>query len=150
MATQTGPDLNNARAAVERLMDDTCTITIDAQGAGDDVLNDADGSLTPPDPDASTIYDDTTTGDGGRALGARCKVSPAGLAPQTIIEGDVDISQRVYNGSIPWDAPMPPVGGVLKVTSSRRDPQLVNEEFQIRSVVVSTFLVARKMQLVLR
>lgn len=134
----TGPDLSTARLAVEALMDDTCTITRDAEGFSDDVLDPVTGRLAPPNPDTTSVY----TG--------RCKVSPGGTQPSEREEGGSDVHARTYNGSVPWDAPMPAVGDLLTVASSHRDPQLVGKSFRVQSVAVSTFLVSRRMQLELR
>lgn len=131
-------------------MDDTCTITYDSSGTRDDVLDDVTGALVAPDPDTVTVYDDTTVGDGGRDLGARCKVSPLRIDPSRSQEGGLDVQSRAYQGSLPWDAPAPEEGALLTVTSSRRDPDLVGKEFIVRGVGFSTFLVSRRLVLELR
>src|SRR5688500_2162192 len=116
-------------------MDDTCTITHDAQSTQDDTLNTTTGALAPPNPDTVVIY----TG--------RCKVSPMGASTAVAAEGGQPIRPRAYRGSIPWDSPMPSIGAILKVTSSRRDLELVDQEFIIMDVMQSTFLVSRRMVL---
>lgn len=146
----TGPDLSVARVVVEALMDDTCVITRDEEKFSDDVLDPVTGRLTPPTPDTITVYDSSTTGAEGRALGGRCKVSPQNTQPSERLEGGAEVNARMYNGSIPWDAPMPKIGDLLLIASSYRDPQLVGKTFKVQSVEVSTFLVSRRMQLELR
>lgn len=128
-------------------MDDTCTIIRDSQGTADDVLNTVTGSLVPPAPDTVTVYDGATLGDAGRELGGRCKVSAADPATDVRRQGGVDIFETAYNGSVPWDAPMPAIGDVLTITSSRRDPELVGQEFRVTAVGVSTFLISRRLRL---
>jgi hypothetical protein len=150
VSTATGPDLSTAREAVEALMDDTCEISWDAQGVGDDVLDEETGDLLAPDPDSGLVYDATTLGDGGRELGGRCKVASIGRDPRTTTEGGVAVLTGLYNGSIPWDAPVPPVGATFKITSSRRDPDLVGQEFIVKDVAFGTFLISRKMTLEIR
>lgn len=134
----TGPDLSVARVMVEALMDDTCTITRDPEQFSDDVLDTVTGRLVPPNPDTISIYE------------GRCKVSPQRTQSSERQEGGVDVYARKYNGSIPWNSPMPVIGDLLLITSSYRDPQLVGKVFRVQSVEVSTFLVSRKMQLELR
>jgi hypothetical protein len=115
------------------------------------VLNPATGELEPPDPDTTVVYDDATIGDGGRGLGARCKVTPKSEArPIVTLEGGTQVLPRYYDGSIPWDAPAVYPGDVLTITSSRRDPQLVGKSFRVRESLTSTMLVARRLVLELR
>lgn len=137
MATETGPDLSVAVSAIEALMDDTCVITVDS-GVDDDVLNEASGELVEvgaPEP----LYS------------GRCKVAPAGQdRDRQVIEGGRKIAVREYRGSIPLDAPVPPRGAILVITSSRRDPELVAKEFEVKDVIMSTFAVQRKLSLELR
>lgn len=137
MATSNGPDLSVAVGAIEALMDDTCTITTDT-GVDDDVLNPATGVLAPVGAPA-VIYD------------GKCKVAPAGQdRDRAIMEGGRSIGVREYRGSLPLDAITPPRGAVLKITSSRRDPELVDKEFEIKDVIMSSFAVQRKLALELR
>lgn len=150
MATETGPDLTVARQAVEALMDDTCEIVHDPQGVADDTLNTVTGELNPPAPDDTTIYDATTLGEDGRELGGRCKVTPMTRDPRSTTEGGVAVRTGLYNGGLPWDAPIPPIGAVLTVKTSRRDPDLVDQEFVVKDVAFGTFLVSRKMMLEIR
>lgn len=131
-------------------MDDTCEITWDPEGVEDDTLNTATGELTPPNPDSGTIYDASTLGDGGRALSGRCKVSAIGRDPRTTTEGGVAIRTGLYTGGLPWDAPIPPIGSILTMKSSRRDPDLVNKAFIVKDVVYGTFLISRKLMLEIR
>lgn len=149
MATTTGPDLSFARQQVEALMDDTCVITRDHQGGRDDVLNQDTGELVTKPNDEAVVYDETSIGDGGRELGARCKVSPmsADSAARNVSEGGNPLRTRYYRGSIPWDAPMPAKGDELRLTSSRRDPELVGQLFYVEDVLTSTFLVSRRLVL---
>lgn len=151
MATETGPDLSFAREQVEALMDDTCVIFLDDEGTEDDVLDEVTGELQPPADDTANVYDETTLGYEDRPLEGRCKVTPQGNDnPRYRNEAGEILSTRWYNGSIPWDSPLPVEGAILRVTSSRRDPELVDQEFRVREVVVSTFLVARRMVLEFR
>jgi hypothetical protein len=138
VATTTGPDLTGARAAVERLMDDTCTISSDPEYTADDTLDEETGELLRPAPDAATVYD------------GPCLVSAERITPSSSAEGGTTIETRVYHGLLPWNAPVPVVGSLLTVTSSRRDPELVGKVFIVRGVAFKTKLVSRRLALELR
>lgn len=113
----TGPDLSPAVAAVERLMDDTCTITRDPAGTDDAVLNQVTGLLE--DNPESLIYS------------GKCSIrmSAAGVASYI---------------TIPLSAPELLAGDVVLVTSTRRDPSLVNQSFTLKKPLYGTMSVSRK------
>ena len=145
MATETGPDLSDARLAVEDLMDDSCRI-VRYEDASVDTLDVVTGSLSVPAGDPVTVYDESSTGDGGRVLLGRCKASPMTESqPRLGSEGAVEILPRPYRFSVPWDAPEPKIGDLITILSSRRDPTLVGTEFIVKDVMRSTFLVGRRM-----
>jgi hypothetical protein len=134
----TGPDLEAGRLAVEALFDDECIIRRDPGGDLDDTLDLSTGQLTRPVGHPKVIY----TG--------RCKVTKQQAQTRNLAEGGRAIAAGVYSGGIPVDSPMPKTGDTLTVTSSRRDPSLVKQEFRVGEVYVSTFAISRKFELVLR
>ena len=129
-------DLSFAQRQIEALMDDTCRIEYDA-GTADDAFDEASGKHVPADPDISEIYE------------GKCKITAAG-GTQHIEEGGAHPATTAYRGSIPVDAPPVPLGALLTVLTSLRDPQLVGRQFRVRGVVASTMLVQRRLQLELR
>lgn len=132
MATSTGPDLAPAKAAVERLMDDTCDI-VRAVGPSDDTLNAVTGVLTSPVA-ATTIYS------------GRCKVSPQGdVQPREIDEGGDELTHRLFKLAIPLALAPVAIGDDVTITSSRRDQELVGMKLVVREVLQSTFAVSRRM-----
>ncbi len=137
MSTTTGPNLATARRAVERLMDDTCVVTRDADGTLDADFEEATGRLLPQAPE--TLY-----------VGP-CKVKSEGLLSGThgAQEGGGTINPRIYTGAIPLDidgvaTPVFQVGDLLTITSSRRDPELVGRAFRVGETRYGTFSVSRK------
>lgn len=118
-------------------MDDTCVITHDASGPGDDVFDQDTGTLTPPAPDTVELYD-------GRCLIRRESVG------KVILEGGAYVGDRDYVARLPASTPEVPRGATLTVTSSRRDPQLVGKVFRVLEVSIGTFLIARRVTLELR
>lgn len=140
MSTTTGPNLAPAKAAVERLMDDTCTITRDPQGEDDSQFDGNTGQLFADQGDPEPVW----TG--------RCKVSSAGLISGTHgeQEGGATVNARIYEGAIPIDAPEILIGDVLTLESSRRDLLLVGKQFRVTDVRYGSFSVSRKFVLELR
>lgn len=145
MSTTTGPNLAPAKRAVEKLMDDTCTITVDEHGVLDGTVDQDTGRLVKRDPHPGLIYD------------GPCKVRSEGLVSGThgAPEGGSTINPRIYTGAIPLDidgvlTPEIPVGAVLVVTSSRRDPELVGKEFRVGETRYGTMVVSRKFVLEFR
>ncbi len=150
MATETGPDLSTAVEAIEALMDDTCVIDRDPDAELDNVLDTVTGALTRPEGHPFRVYDETTTGEGGRPLGAKCKVTKSNTQMKYSQEAGRAVRTAAFMGAIPVDSPMPWEGDILTVTSSRRDSELVGLTFRVGEVVVSTFAVQRKFELELR
>lgn len=138
MATETGPDLESAREAIEALMDDTCTIHRDSEGELDDDLDLITGVLARPVGQPVLVYD------------GRCKVSKSAVQMKYSEEAGRAVPVRAYTGGIPVDSPLPAEGDILTVTSSRRDPYLVDQGFRVTEVVTSTWAVQRKFGLELR
>ena len=142
MATETGPDLDTAREAVENLMDDTCTVR--RSGVGKGQLNRLTGVIDAPQ--ATAVYGPGTLGFGDRELGAKCKAKPMNEAqPQDDERGQRYRGKRFYLVGVPWDAPAFAEGDEVVLTSSRRDPQIVGKPMVVREVVYSSFLVQRKL-----
>lgn len=132
MATETGPDLSSAVEAVEALMDDTCTISHDPEGELDDMLDVDSGLLVQP------------FGTPGLVYSGRCKVSASHTQMKYSEEAGRAVRIQAYSGSIPVGSPMPAEGDILKVTSSRRDPELVDQDFRVVDVIASSWAVQRK------
>jgi hypothetical protein len=70
-------------------------------------------------------------------------------------EGGGTVRPRVYTGAIPLDidgvsTPEIPVGAVLTLTSSRRDPLLPGKTYRVGEARYSTFSVSRKFVLEFR
>jgi hypothetical protein len=127
MATENGPDLTSAREAVERLMDDTCTIQAPAPGGA---IDPATGEVVQFA--ADTIYD------------GKCKVRPGpGGEPEDESRGGDLREFATHELGILWDAPAIPRGALVTITSSRRDPLLVDRTFTAGRSVTKTFLVQR-------
>ncbi len=136
MATENGPDLSSAVEAIEALMDDTCIIVRDPEGTLDSVLDEETGDLEEPDGQPVLVYE------------GKCKVSKSGNQMQYSAEAGRAVPVKAYSGSIPISAPfLPAEGDTLTVTSSRRDPELVDKRFRVSEVVVSTFAVQRRFDL---
>ena len=127
MTTETGPDLTFAQQALTSLMDDTCTIH--------DVPNVPDGTLN-----EDTLVIENSTAPTLVYTGA-CKVRPASAALLARISEEGGRKQRtsIYQAAIPHDSVKPSPGQVLKMTGSRRNAALVNREFRITEVLLSTF-----------
>lgn len=141
-----GPNLQPARDALDRLMEDTCVIVRDQDGTGNLVLNEATGALEPTYDDEAVVYGPATRGDGGRELGGRCMLVPGGLQRREDSAGGQDLDVKVYTLTIPWDAPMPQYGDTVLILSSRRDPEMVGQQLRLRgNPDVSTFLVSRQL-----
>lgn len=133
MSTTTGPDLSGAKAAVERLMDDTCTIvrTVPTSEATVDVI-----TLEASNPAPTTVYS------------GRCKVGED-LRPNVTIEGGkvVNVEPMLLAIPLPTDpANEPQVGDLVTIDSARRDPRLVNQQFRVASFITKTFAIQRKMR----
>lgn len=132
MSTSTGPNLASAQRAIEKMMDDTCTIT---RGDGEPVLNTASGSMVIDDP--TEVYS------------GKCMLSPEGDRLGVVVEGGGSVRPTTYRGSIPIDSGGDDVvpGDILTVTSSRRDPGLVGQTFRVDRALSGTFAVSRKFRL---
>jgi hypothetical protein len=157
VASATGPDLANARMAVENLMDDACVITASADGR-DGALWDHDTGerITGLEDPAATVYDASSTGDGERSLadadhlGGKCKIRALSTdaQPKDTSQGGAQFSVDSYMLGLPWDAPAVPRGATVTITSSRRDPQEVGQTFTAQDSFVGTMLVGRKVQII--
>lgn len=149
MASTTGPDLTSAREAVERLQDDACIVT---RPGGPAVLNQVTGKMEAPPP--LTIYSAASTGEGGRSLadtdgtGGRCTVTYKSNARTDYREeGGRQILDSTPEARVPVDAPLIREGDIFTVVSSRRDPQLVTQEFRVSDVIESSWAISRRLVL---
>ena len=129
-----GPDLTRARARVEALMDDLCTITTDPAGVTDDDLDETTGQLIPVAV-PTTVYDGI------------CLITPHtdgdGTPEPDRTTGQVSDRAR-YRLLLPVAAPPVAEGQLLQVRQSRRDPQLPTARFRVDAAgQVLTYAVAR-------
>lgn len=136
MASNTGPDLDGARIAVEALMDDTC-IVLRPSPEGSETIDPVSLKRvkTPP----TQIYD------------GRCSVGTASRPGQPFenVGGD-QRGLAGYSLSLPiLQAPELLAGDIVRITSSRRDPQLSGTQFLIDEVAYKTMAISRKAQMTL-
>lgn len=127
MATETGPDLSGATAAVEALMDDTVLVSSNTDPSSW-VLNPTTLRLEPP---ADTVI-----------YSGPCKVKPLStVRPPVSSEGGVSLVVEAYKLDIPIDSPLLPQGSTGALTSSRRFSVAVGQVFEIKSVITKTMAV---------
>ena len=125
-------------------MDDTCVIRGSGTPESDGVLDPDTGEIVYPP--AAVLYDGTSTGEDGRALGGRCKIRPmqSGV-PQDVEWGGTDTPLEYNLLSLPHDAPEVPTSSVVEMSTSRRDAQLPGRRYVVRDVVHTTMLVQRRL-----
>lgn len=129
-------NLDAARRALERLMDDQVTITRDPQQTDDDTFDQATGQYTPPVGDVTTVYT-------GKALvSGRANVGTQGNRAG----GSFQVVD--YTLQIPIAAPALRAGDWVQVTSSLRDSTQVNKKFQIVAPIGGTLVFTRKATLI--
>ena len=117
-------------------MSDRCTIRRDDQQEFDDVLDEATGTLTPPDNDSRYVYQ------------GRCLVKPTGRGRGHLTDvGGEQVSERLHDLLIPLDARQIKPNDVVTIDASQRDAQLVGREFVITDVIEATFAVARQAEM---
>lgn len=136
----TTPDLSGATATVLRLMTDAVTVTRDAQGVGDDVLNETTGQLVRPAGDTSTVWSGPAMLLPGQDRGDRTVLGPTDPLP-------AEVAGR-YRALLPLSVPRLLPGDLLTVTTAFRDALLVGRVLRVRSEgELSTFAVARVVEL---
>lgn len=136
MSTTTGPSLEPARRAVEKLMDDVLKVTRNPSGEDDSTLDD-EGHLVEKAP--VDVYE-------GKGM---VTVASSNVAlPQKAEEGGGYYVQMSYSAAIPIGADAELLeGDLVVVLSSRRDPSLLTKVFYVHKIVGSTMAVSRKFQL---
>lgn len=145
MALPTDPDLAPAREEVENLMTDQCRIWSDTAQERDEALNPTTLKLERPPDNDTTVYDATSTGDGGRALEGKCRLRiRAETDPDLETPGQRPMGPRLYELFTPWDSPVAKRGDFVVVTFSLRDPTLLDQEYRIADVIRTSLLVHRK------
>jgi hypothetical protein len=129
--------LTRAQARVEKVFLDECIITFDAEGLDDDVLDEDTGDLVAPAEDSAPLY----TG--------RCSVAPTNRVVDDVsLDADQHAAQRKdphyeFLGPLA-EVPKLPIGALVRITASRRDPQLVDRVFRVADrPATSTFSVLR-------
>lgn len=150
MATTHGPDLEAARKAVERLMDDTCAVYRGVDDSSSDVLDPDTGVLVSApmvriyptqamidaDPDMETL---------GGPVSFRT-VGEGFTTTQTRVQGGDAETYRMFNVRTPInDSPSFLEGDLMVCITSRRDPTLVDVQFVVREAMASSFSVSRKL-----
>jgi hypothetical protein len=137
VATETGPDLEAGRLAVEAMMDDSCEIRRPAGKAAIDPV-----TLMPTGAAGALVYS------------GPCILSLADTQPseQAVAEGTSPTVARyvlkVPVGSI--EAAGARSGDVVLMTSSRRDPAMSGQRLLVEDVAFKTMGVVRRIPLVRR
>lgn len=116
--------LAQARAAAERIMEDTCTILRDPDFAGDSTLNTSTGVLTAGA--TVDVYD------------GPCRVRPAERQDGESDEGGAPMVRSRYVATVPLDAAEAVKGDLLTLTVSTYDSQLAGARFVVQSSRVAT------------
>lgn len=122
-------------------MDDTCVVV--RPDRSDGVLDRSNGRLVEVEP--PVVYDDSTLGHQDRPLGGMCKVKPSSDYSSERMVGERHQPTDNYTVGLPWDSPRIEIGDVVRVTSSRRDPHLVDREFLVKRIGQGTMLVQRRL-----
>jgi len=132
VATETGPDLEPGRLAVEALMDDTCTVTRPAVKGGAVELDPT--TLRPlPGSGAVGLYD------------GPCTISAADTTAQEGTIGAQAQTRTRYKVKLPINGSPAGIrsGDVIALTSSRRDPASVGRTYVVDEEVTGTMSVSR-------
>lgn len=122
MSSSTGPDLSNATAVYEGLMDDTCRIDRQGEMVYDpQTRRNVRGNLT--------IYE------------GRCMVSndTGEIGEQT----GIDINTSTFEVEVPITATGIVSGDIITILTSRRDPELPTKKLRVKGAVFETFAIAR-------
>lgn len=118
------------RAAAERLMVDTCTITREATtGQTYNAAND-----TFSEPARSTIYS------------GPCRVKPAGAGDRRASAGDDTYQLDAYVVSIPVSATAVEPGDQVAITAAQHDPTLTGVGLRVLSVDIGSQITARRLR----
>lgn len=137
----TGPDLSAGEAALERIMDDGCTVQRDVSGTDEAVLDQNTGELVQAG--LALVY-----------LGKCMFRGPAGGG--VVVRGDQVAVQSDPTARLPlsWfrlnPAQEPRRGDLLTITSSRRDPSTIGQVFEVKDIAAATITVARTLTLTFR
>jgi len=136
----TGPDVSAGEEAFERIMDDGCDVTRDIGGTADALLDAVTGTLVQVG--RVTVYS-------GRCLvrGATGSIAERGGAYPVQSNPTLYLPLsflRLAPGSEPAR------GDLVTVTSSRRDPNMVGQTYEILDIPSSTIAVARRCILIFR
>lgn len=142
-----GPDLSAAREALEALMEDTCTI-LPPPDLTDDTLDPDTLALADPGPAPVQIYGPETEPYLGKCM---VRITGGlGVGDHTIERGGGYPERRNYSLGLPVDAPEVPVGALVRIETSRRDPLLPGTEFVAGKSVRGTLIASRRVALELR
>ncbi len=125
--------LARARAAAERIMEDTCTIVRDPDFADDSTLNTTTGVLT----GGATVevYD------------GPCRVKPEERQESNADEGGAPTVRSRYRATIPLDSDEVYRGDLFTLTDSTYDPLIQDATFTVQGVTVATHAFQRVLHL---
>lgn len=133
-----GPDLTFARETLEGLMleedgspSSACKVTRDEGGVKDDAYNAATLELTPPVPDATTVYE------------GACLFRPLQSMARDTREGGASTAITRYRFTIPLDAPEVRVGDDVALTINLRDPTVVGKTYRVTEPLQRGFAIGR-------
>lgn len=133
MATSTGPNIESGRRAVEALMDDTAMVLVEPTDPRTWPMDPITGQLTPPA--------DTVVYDG------RAKLKPDTQGRIPVEEGVLTYATADYTFGAPiHECPELLPGMRILMTSSRRDPGLPGQIFEVVQPIFGTLAVQRKVQ----
>lgn len=130
-----GPDLTAARATAATVFDTTVRITFDQQGDTDDVRDPDTGALTPPDPDAVTVW----TGD--------VMLRPDRQTRAAQRTAGQSLSDDGYHARLPGDAPEIPLSAVVTVLASESRPRLVGRTLVVIKIDDGSMAVTQTIRL---
>lgn len=114
------------RAAAERLMTDTCTVT---RTTSEPALNQATGTIT--DPTTLTVY------------AGKCRLKPATRLDQPVQVGETMVAKWRWTVSVPFGTPVE-LNDVITVNASQ-DPVMVGKQIRVRSTDRGTHITAHRL-----
>lgn len=127
MATENGPDLSAGQAAVEALMDDTCTVH--RPGAGGSVDLDP-VTLTPVAVSGALVYD------------GKCLLKAVDQVAIEASQGGQAQTLLRYQLKLPLGSLDLQSGDVVTITSTRRDPNAPGSMFLVDEQLVKTMAIS--------
>lgn len=124
------PNLSGARIAIESLMIDAVTITVESEPT--DTIDEATGTVVQTDP--VQVYS------------GKAKVKRNRAPPTDQKEGGAQTYVTRVTVGLPHTAPDIEVGSIVEVTSSVRDTTLPGRKYVVKEVPGSTFAIQRTLE----